>query len=119
MSNNLVVPANISILPLPAKSPELNPVGNLWLFMRENWLSNQIIRRHCRSLLRCLAKARNPAVAHNVNWAQRMGKWVLVSEDAYNPHSRSDRSCLRNCISSRRSTNRYWPQVCMASWLFE
>lgn len=26
MSNNLVVPGNISILPLPPKSPELNPV---------------------------------------------------------------------------------------------
>ena len=38
MSNNLVVPANISIMPLPPKSPELNPVENLWLFMRENWL---------------------------------------------------------------------------------
>ncbi|BCH61986.1 hypothetical protein RvVAR0630_pl01280 (plasmid) [Agrobacterium vitis] len=36
MSNNLVVPENITILPLPPKSPELNPVENLWHFMREN-----------------------------------------------------------------------------------
>lgn len=36
MSNHLVVPGNITILPLPPKSPELNPIENLWHFMREN-----------------------------------------------------------------------------------
>ena len=36
MSNNLVVPENITILPLPPKSPELNPVENLWHFMSDN-----------------------------------------------------------------------------------
>ncbi|MHC2543281.1 hypothetical protein ACVINY_003993 [Sinorhizobium meliloti] len=38
--------AEISILPLPPKSPELNPVENLWLFMRENWLSNRIFKSY-------------------------------------------------------------------------
>lgn len=37
MSNNLVVPQNITILPLPPKLPELNPGENLWHFMRDNW----------------------------------------------------------------------------------
>ncbi|WP_341487807.1 IS630 family transposase [Pararhizobium sp. A13] len=45
MSNNLVVPDNITILPLPPKSSE-NPVKNLWLFMRENWLSNRIFKSY-------------------------------------------------------------------------
>ena len=44
MSNNLVVPENITILPLPPKSPELNPVENLWHFMRDNWLSNRVFK---------------------------------------------------------------------------
>jgi transposase len=26
-----------TILPLPSKSPELNPVENVWQFMRDNW----------------------------------------------------------------------------------
>ena len=30
LSARLVVPANITILPLPPKSPELNPVENIW-----------------------------------------------------------------------------------------
>ena len=46
MSHDLVVPANITLLPLPAKCPELNPVENIWQFMRDNWLSNRIFTDH-------------------------------------------------------------------------
>ena len=42
MSGALVVPDNITLLPLPPKCPELNPVENVWQFMRDNWLSNRI-----------------------------------------------------------------------------
>lgn len=42
MTGKLPVPANITLLPLPAKSPELNPVENVWQFMRDNWLSNRV-----------------------------------------------------------------------------
>ncbi len=38
----LAVPANITLLPLPPKCPELNPVENVWQFLRDNWLSNTI-----------------------------------------------------------------------------
>jgi transposase len=31
---------NITLLPLPPKSPELYPVENLWQFIRDNWLSS-------------------------------------------------------------------------------
>ena len=41
-SKKLVVPANITLMPLPAKAPELNPVENIWQYMRENWISNRI-----------------------------------------------------------------------------
>ena len=46
MSSKLVVPENITILPLPPKSPELNPVENLRHFMRDNWLSNQVFKSY-------------------------------------------------------------------------
>src|SRR4051794_30201597 len=42
VTKKLVIPANITLLPLPARSPELNPVENIWQFMRENWLGNRI-----------------------------------------------------------------------------
>lgn len=38
----LNVPDNISLLKLPAYSPELNPVENIWQYLRQNWLSNRI-----------------------------------------------------------------------------
>ena len=34
------------ILLLPPKSPELNPVENIWQFMRDNWLSNRIFKSY-------------------------------------------------------------------------
>ena len=44
LSDRLVVPPNITLVPLPAKCPELNPVENVWQFMRDNWLSNRVFR---------------------------------------------------------------------------
>jgi hypothetical protein len=41
-STKLVVPDNMTVVSLPARSPELNPVENVWQFMRDNWLSNRI-----------------------------------------------------------------------------
>jgi hypothetical protein len=41
-SRALVVPSNITLMPLPPKCPELNPVENVWQFMRDNWLSNRV-----------------------------------------------------------------------------
>lgn len=41
-STKLVVPDNITVVSLPPRSPELNPVENVWPFMRDNWLSNRI-----------------------------------------------------------------------------
>ena len=42
VSPKLKVPDNITLLPLPPRSPELNPVENVWQFVRDNWLSNRI-----------------------------------------------------------------------------
>ncbi len=42
VSTKLAVPDNITLVPLPPRSPELNPVENVWQVLRENWLSNRI-----------------------------------------------------------------------------
>ena len=46
MTDALIIPENISIIPLPAKCPELNPVENIWQFMRDNWLSNRVFESY-------------------------------------------------------------------------
>ena len=38
----LKLPDNISLLPLPPYSPELNPVENVWQFLRQNHLANRV-----------------------------------------------------------------------------
>ena len=40
--NDLIVPDNISLVLLPPYSPELNPVENVWQYLRGNWLSNRV-----------------------------------------------------------------------------
>jgi transposase len=38
----LAVPPNITLLPLPPYSPELNPVERIWLYLRERFLSLRV-----------------------------------------------------------------------------
>ena len=42
LTPKLKLPANISIIAIPSKCPELNPQENIWQFMRDNWLSNRV-----------------------------------------------------------------------------
>jgi len=55
LSTRLVVPPNITLVPLPAKAPELNPVENVWQFLRENWLSNRVFGSYEDILDHCCA----------------------------------------------------------------
>jgi hypothetical protein len=41
-SRGLVVPANVTLVPLPPYSPELNPVERVWLYLRERFLSLRV-----------------------------------------------------------------------------
>lgn len=53
MSKALVVPDNITLMPLPPRSPELNPVENVWQYLRDNWLSNRVFRSYDDILALC------------------------------------------------------------------
>jgi transposase len=44
LSAKLGVPENITLVPLPPKCPELNPMQNIWQFIRDNWISNRIFK---------------------------------------------------------------------------
>lgn len=45
-ATHLIVPDNITLLPLPPRSPELNPVENVWQYIRDNWLSNRVFKSY-------------------------------------------------------------------------
>ena len=42
----LRIPANITLLKLPAYCPELNPQENIWQYMRQTWLSNRVFQNY-------------------------------------------------------------------------
>jgi len=42
----LAVPKNISLILLPSRSPELNPVENIWQYLRQTWLSNRVFETY-------------------------------------------------------------------------
>lgn len=39
---DLVVPDNITLLSLPPYAPELNPIENVWQYLRQNFLANRV-----------------------------------------------------------------------------
>jgi hypothetical protein len=40
------MPKNITPIFLPSRAPELNPVENIWHYMRANWLSNRVFETY-------------------------------------------------------------------------
>ena len=85
LSTRLVVPANITIIALPPKCPELNPVENVWQFMRDNWLSNRVFKSYDDLVDHCcsLEQAGRSALAHHVHWTASMGAPVLIKGNWY------------------------------------
>ena len=42
MTAKLRLPRNVSLIFLPSRAPELNPVENVWQLLPANWLSNTV-----------------------------------------------------------------------------
>ena len=40
------MPVNITPIFLPSRAPELNPVENVWQYLRQNWLSNLVFETY-------------------------------------------------------------------------
>jgi transposase len=45
-TGKLDVPENIPPIFLPSRAPELNPVENVWQYLRQNWLSNTVFENY-------------------------------------------------------------------------
>ena len=60
-TSQLVVPENISLLFLPSRSPELNPVENLWQYLRQTYLSNRVFASY-EAIIEAACKAWNQVI---------------------------------------------------------
>lgn len=49
-TDGLKLPDNLTIILLPSRSPELNPVGNVWQYLRQNWLSIRVFEDYDATL---------------------------------------------------------------------
>ena len=45
-TEKLTIPNNLTMILLPSRSPELNPVENIWQFLRANWPSNRVFQTY-------------------------------------------------------------------------
>ena len=52
-ANTLDIPDNLSLLTLPPYSPELNPVENVWQYLRANWLAISVFDTYDAILNAC------------------------------------------------------------------
>ena len=75
-TDKLDVPKNLTLIFLPSRSPELNPVENIWQFMRQNWLSDRffddygaIIEAACEAWNKLLAQPQTIMSIGLRNWA--------------------------------------------------
>jgi transposase len=78
-ANDLVVPANMRLEPLPVRSPELNPAEHLWEELREKWLGNRLFasqqaveRQVARALARLEQDTQRVASLAGFDWICRI-----------------------------------------------
>ena len=78
MSAKLAIPDNITLLPLPPRSPELNPVENIWQFMRDNWLSNRVFQTYD-----CQRRLKTDPLVECAPWAGQLGYSELTRRPGF------------------------------------
>jgi hypothetical protein len=73
---NLLVPKNLTLIFLPSRAPELNPVENIWQYLRQTWLSARVFDTY-EAVVEAACEAWNKLLAQpatiTVHRTQRLG----------------------------------------------
>jgi len=79
-TDKLKIPKNLTIILLPSRSPELNPVENIWQYIRGNWLSNSVFDNY-DAIIEAGCRAWNNLMAEPIT-IQSIGmrKWAHVGQ---------------------------------------
>ena len=84
-TGKLKLPKNITIILLPSRSPELNPVENIWQYLRQNWLSNRVFETY-DTILEAGCEAWNKLIAEPETITSiGMRKWAHIVLKATTP----------------------------------
>jgi len=80
-TGKLRLPQSLSLLPLPPKSPELNPVENVWQYLRQNQLSlrvwddyNAIVESCCQAWNALMATPERLRSITRRSWAKTVSQ---------------------------------------------
>ena len=75
-TSKLDVPENITPIFLPSRAPELNPVENVWQYLRQNWLSNTVFENYdaiidaaCEAWRKLIAQPQTITAIGTRDWA--------------------------------------------------
>ena len=80
LSTRLLVPANITIIVLPPKCPELNPVENVWQFLRANWLAISVFDDYPAIVDACCTAWNHFAQRHDIVSSITSRQWAEVNQ---------------------------------------
>lgn len=75
----LTVPDNISLLSLPPYSPELNPIENVWEYLRQNFLSNRVFDDYDAIVEACCEAWRTFTTLTDVVMSVTRRSWAKVN----------------------------------------
>jgi hypothetical protein len=76
----LRVPRNVTLLPLPSASPELNPMERIWLYLRERYLSHRMLDDY-DALLNATCQAWNRLLGTTGRLATLTGYPYLIASE--------------------------------------
>jgi transposase len=110
-TGKLDLPENITPIFLPSRAPELNPVENVWQYLRQTWLSNTVFENYdaiVDSARDAWRKAHRPARTDHIHRHAKMGPhrsalMTLGNNTAWGL-SPDRRRCLASdgCVTDRR-----------------
>ena len=78
-AHNLVFPLNLTPIWLPSRAPELNPVENVWQYLRGNWLSNSVIETFADIIDAACDAWRNLTARPDVITSIGMRRWAHLA----------------------------------------
>jgi transposase len=79
-TSKLDVPDNITPIFLPSRAPELNPVENVWQYLRQNWLSNTVFENYDAIVDAACAAWRKLIAQPETITSIRMRDWAHVGQ---------------------------------------
>ena len=80
IARDLVWPKNLTPILLPSRSPELNPVENIWQYLRANYLSSRVFDTYDEIIDACCDAWRRLTERPDVITSIGMRKWAHIGQ---------------------------------------